>query len=421
MGVRVGRSRAPGSGPERGGCGSPTAAHVTFFSNPNIHRLAAHAALHQLAWCVSGVFVVVFLLRAGVAPAAIFLSIAGVRVLRFLFRPLVLLVIPVLGLRRTLMFATLVFALQFPALALVDGPGPALVLYCVVLALGESFYYPCYHTAFAALGDVEHRGSQLAVTQALGRIAGVIGPAVGGVALALSGPWAAFGTGALICAGAALPLRGIAEVPVERASAHDVYSAARDGVFLFLTDGWITTCLTVAWDIMMFRALGTRYDAFGGALAAAALIGGLGGLVLGRFIDTRRARHAAAINGAACIAMIVLKAGCGDAPAAAVLTASLSAILAALYTPSLMTAIYNDAKRSACVLRFQFAAEACWDIGSVLACLAAAAICLGGVPLQAVILMALPVAAVQTAILNGRYEAHGGRVAASVAVPNVNP
>lgn len=59
-------------------------------------------------------------------------------------------------------------------------------------------------------------------------------------------------------------------------------------------------------------------------------------------------------------------------------------------------------------------------MGSVLACLAAAALCLGGVPLQAVILMALPVAAVQTAILHSRYEAHAGRVAAPVAVPTVN-
>jgi hypothetical protein len=90
-----------------------------------------------------------------------------------------------------------------------------------------------------------------------------------------------------------------------------------------------------------------------------------------------------------------------------VLTASLSAVLAALYTTSLMTAVYNDAKRSACALRFQFAAEACWDIGAVLACLAAAAACVGGLPLQAVIVLALPVVAVQTALLNGRYASLG--------------
>ncbi len=376
------------------------------FANPQIHRLAAHTTLHQLAWWASGVFVVVFLLRAGVAPAAIFLAVAAVRVLRFALRPLVLLVIPAIGLRRTLILATLLFASQYPALALVDGPDATLVFYCAVLALGESFYYPCYHSAFAALGDAEYRGSQLGVTLALSRIASVLGPAVGGVALAAFGPWAAVGTGALIGAAAALPLRGMAEIPVERARAQDIYAAARHGVFLFLTDGWITTCLTVAWDIIMFRALGARYDAFGGALAAAALVGALGGVVLGRFIDTRRARYAGWINAAAAGASVVLKVAAGHAAAAVVLVASLSAILAAIYTPSLMTAVYNDAKRSACPMRFQFAAEACWDIGSVLASLAAAAACAGGLPLQAVIVLALPMIAVQTELLNGRYEAH---------------
>ena len=380
---------------------------MKFFANPNIHRLAAHSALHQLAWCVSGVFLVAFLLRAGVTPAAIFLAVAGVRVLRFVLRPLVLQVIPSLGLRRTLMLGTLLFALQYPALALVDGAGPALMLYCAILALGESFYYPCYHSAFAALGDAEHRGSQLGVTQALSRIGSVMGPAVGGLALAAFGPWAAFGAAALIGAAAVLPLRGMAEIPVERASTQDIIAAARHGVFLFLTDGWITTCTTVAWDIIMFRALGARFDAFGGALAAAALIGALGGVLLGRFIDTRRARHAAWINAAAAAGIVVFKAFCGETPATVVVVASLSAILAALYTPSLMAAVYNDAKHSACPMRFQFAAEACWDIGSVLACLAAAAACIGGLPLQAIIVLALPVVAAQAALLNGRYEAHG--------------
>src|ERR1700693_2100743 len=62
---------------------NPTAAPVTFLTNPHINRLAAHSTLHQLAWCISGVFFGVFLLGAGISPAVIFLSIAGIRVVRF--------------------------------------------------------------------------------------------------------------------------------------------------------------------------------------------------------------------------------------------------------------------------------------------------------------------------------------------------
>ena len=175
----------------------------------------------------------------------------------------------------------------------------------------------------------------------------------------------------------------------------------------FLTDAWITSLATIAWDIVMFRVLAERFDAFGGALAAAALVGALGGLGLGRFIDMSRARFAGWINAGVATAAVILKAATPATPAAVVVTASLAAILGALYMPTLLTAVYNDAKRSPCPMRFQFAAEACWDAGSAAACLVAAALCASGVSLQVVILMALPVIAAQTALLNGRYQALG--------------
>ncbi|HEV7356632.1 MAG TPA: MFS transporter, partial [Steroidobacteraceae bacterium] len=180
---------------------------MKFLANPHINRLAAHSTLHQLAWYISGVFFGVFLLKAGIAPAVIFLSIAGIRVVRFALRPLVLLVIPAIGLRRTMMLATVLFALQYPALAFVDGPGPALLVVCAITALGEGFYFTCYHALFAALGDAEHRGSQLGVRQGLGAVASVVGPVAGGLALVAFGPWAAFGLAALAEIAAVLPLR----------------------------------------------------------------------------------------------------------------------------------------------------------------------------------------------------------------------
>src|SRR5258707_15616533 len=105
--------------------------------------------------------------------------------------------------------------------------------------------------------------------------------------------------------------------------------------------------------------------------------------------------------------MIVLKAVCGEDRAAVVVTASIAAMMGALYSPSLMTAVYNGAKLSACPRRFQFAAEACWDIGSAAACLAAAAACVLGVSLQTVTLLALPAVGFQAALLREPYAAHG--------------
>jgi hypothetical protein len=164
-----------------------------------------------------------------------------------------------------------------------------------------------------------------------------------------------------------------------------------------------------AWSIIMFRALGTRYDAFGGLLAAAALAGALSGMLLGRFIDRGHALRLTWVNGAILTGSLVLKAICGEDPLAVIAVAIGTTIVGGLYIPSLMTAVYNEAKLAPCPLRFQFAAEGGWDAGGMLACLIAAAICAAGLPLQIVVLLALPMALWQTRLLIGSYTTLGTR------------
>jgi hypothetical protein len=75
-----------------------------------------------------------------------------------------------------------------------------------------------------------------------------------------------------------------------------------------------------------------------------------------------------------------------------------------LYVPALGTAVYNQAKRSPCPLRFHIAAEAGWDIGGAGAALIIAALLAAGVPLGACILLSL-VGAVAAFLLLRRYYA----------------
>jgi len=78
-----------------------------------------------------------------------------------------------------------------------------------------------------------------------------------------------------------------------------------------------------------------------------------------------------------------------------------------LYVPSLMTVVYNEAKHSPCPFRFQFVAEAGWDIGAATASLLVAGLLATGAPLQPIILLALPMVVVQARILAARYAARG--------------
>jgi hypothetical protein len=374
-------------------------------SNRDLKRFALHTALHQLAWAVSSVFSAVFLLRQGLSPTAIFLSFALIIGFRFVFRGAVLMSVIRIGLRRTLVIGTFLYGVQSPLITLVHGPGGALLIFCIMSALAQTFYWTCYQAMFAAVGDIDSRGRQVGWRQILVAIASVIGPAAGGFILATWGAWAAFGAAAAIEFAAIVPLLRLAEPQIARLAPRDAYPVTRRGVLLLATDGWIFNGSAWAWSMIMFQALGARYDAFGGGFAAASLAGALGGLVLGHFIDIGHGRAAAWLNAAVTAITLTIKALCGLDPVVVIAVAIGTALFGGLYVPSLMTAMYNEAKRSPCLFRFQFVAESGWDVGGSLACLLAAALCAAGAPLQLVIFIALPMVGLQARLLVGSYAA----------------
>jgi hypothetical protein len=376
---------------------------MTLFLNRDLNRLLAHTTLHTLSWCFCGLFSAVFLLRVGLSAAEIFLVLAAILTLRLALRPLVLLAARVLGLRLTVMLGTLLFAVQFPLLGFVHGVGWALGLYCGVSALAQVFYWTPYHAYFAAVGDAELRGSQVGDREALCAFAGILGPAAGGLVLAEFGPWPAFLAAFVIETAAIVPLSRVSEPAIARGVTGSLYGAGKAGAWLFVTDGWITSSSATAWSIVMFRAAGARFDTFGGLLAAAALAGALSGMLLGRFIDRGHALRLTWANAAILAGTLILKAVCGEGPIPVIVVAICTTMLSGLYIPTLMTAVYNEAKASACPLRFQFAAEGGWDAGGTLACLASAAICAADLPLELVILIAVPMVVWQMRLLAASY------------------
>jgi MFS family permease len=374
-----------------------------FFTNRDINLLAIHTSLHKLAWGGSGVFFGVFLFRAGIPLTTVFLAFAAIYAMRFVLRPLVLVVAPLIGLRWTLILGTLLHAAQYPALALVHGVGFDFVLFCFVTAIGWVFYWTCYHAVFSALGDADRRGSQVGARQVIGSVAAILGPALGGIALTVFGPWAAFGAAAVVEAGAIAPLFWISELRIEKVAPPGVYAASKAGVQLFITDGWILGSSVMAWTIIMFQSLDARFDELGGLLAVAAFAGAVGGAVLGRFIDLGHTRHAMWINATVIAIILAAKSVCGSDPVVVSAVAIGAMLFGGLYTPSLMIAFYNEAKASPCQLRFQFAAEGGWDAGALCACLAAAGLLAVGAPLQSAIALAIPMVPVQARLLNRSY------------------
>src|SRR6185503_3900024 len=130
---------------------------------------------------------------------------------------------------------------------------------------------------------------------------------------------------------------------VERAMPEGAYAAAANAVRLYFADGWIQVSLTTAWSIVMFQALGGRFDSFGGTLSLAGLAGALGGMVLGRFIDKGHARSVVWVNAGLLALGLVLRSATFGHAAAVVAVAVVVTLVSGLYLPSWMTAIYNEA------------------------------------------------------------------------------
>jgi hypothetical protein len=272
---------------------------------------------------------------------------------------------------------------------------------------------------FAVAGDANTRGRQVGWRQLLIAIAGVVGPGLGGELLTVAGPWAGFGAAGVIQLAAIVPLVGVTEPDVAAVAPAGALPFYKRGIVLLGSDGWIFNISAWAWSLIMFQALGARYDAFGGALAAAALAGAAGGFVLGRFIDMGHARRANWANAVTLAVTLVAKATCGSDPISVLVVTIGTTAISGLYVPSLMTAIYNEAKASPCPLRFHFAAEIGWDLGGSLACLAGAGLCALGAPLQAMIILGLPMVVLQAFALDASYAARNGAVpAAGAALPD---
>jgi MFS transporter, DHA1 family, inner membrane transport protein len=377
---------------------------VAFFRNDTVNLLNLHYGIHALALSGGGAFFVAYLLRAGVSPPAALAALALIVAGRFMMRPLVLAPARRFGLKPLVIAGAVLTGLQYPFLAEVQGVGWRLLALCMVTSIGDTLYWTTYHAYFAALGDADHRGQQVGVREAVGAAVGIVGPLVTGWMLITLGPRAAFDATAVVLVLGAMPILGAANVPVAR-KAPDSFRAAVPGILMFIADGWIAAGFYFVWQMALFLALGESFTAYGGAMALAAVAGAMGGLVLGRLIDTGHGRHAALLAAGSLAVVTGLRAASTRDPALAIVANAAGAVEQALYMPAMMTAVYNQAKVSPCVLRFHIATEGGWDVGCASACLTTAALLWADIPIWCGILLSLPGAAASLAMMRRYYGA----------------
>jgi MFS transporter, DHA1 family, inner membrane transport protein len=389
---------------------------VAFFRNHSINLLNLHYGIHCIALTGGGAFFAIYLLEAGVSVAGVFVSLALILLGRFAVRPIVIGLAARWDLRAMVIAGTLLSALPYPFLAEVHGVGAVLAALVAVSAVADTVYWSTYHAYFAALGDDDLRGRQIGVRGAIAAVVGIASPLLTGWMLVAYGPRVAFGATAGVVALAALPLLWAPEVKVRR-QVPGGFRAAVPGVLLFLADGWVAAGYWFAWQVALFVSLGESLLAYGGALAFAALVGGLAGLGLGRHIDAGRGGQAVWYAFGAFALIVALRAAATGHAAIAVLANALGAFGECLYIPTVMTPVYTMAKHSPCTLRFHVATEGGWDVGGATGLLAAALATGLGVALSLSILQSLAGVAAITFMVRRYYANHRPSVIDMIGKP----
>jgi DHA1 family inner membrane transport protein len=173
-------------------------------------------------------------------------------------------------------------------------------------------------------------------------------------------------------------------------------------------DGWLDATFFFVWQIVLFASLGESLAAYGGAMAAAGLVGAGFALWLGPHVDAGHGRRAALIAYGVGTAVVLFRATSLGSPWLAVAANALGALFMPLLVPPMIAATARRAKASPCVLRFGMVLEGAWDVGFFIACLLAAGLFALGAPAEVDVLLTLPACAAGLLLLRRAYAARVG-------------
>ncbi|MGD0192117.1 MAG: MFS transporter [Rhizomicrobium sp.] len=378
---------------------------MAYFHNRTINLINLHYIIGSIALGGGGAFYGVWLLESGMSVPRVLLSVAGIFALRIVMRTAMLPLATRTGLRTLVIAGSLLMGIAFAALAHVHGPGWSLFWYVFSSALADTVYWPSYHAFFASLGDEEHRGQQVGLREGVVATVGIVSPLVTGWLLVTFGPFAAFYATGAVWLFAAIPILFTPDVRIARIVTGG-FRAALPGILMFVGDGITGSGFYIIWQLALFVALGRNVMAYGGTLAISALVGAAGGLFLGRIIDSGKGTRAVWIAVAAMSFVILLRASVHNEPVLAVAASALGSLAVCLYVPTLMTAVYNLAKRSPCAMRFHIAAEGGWDAGVTTGLVTAAILVRLGSAVAPTILVSLVGTSLGFVLLRRYYLAH---------------
>lgn len=370
---------------------------------PNLINL--HIVALETAVLIGGLFLVAYLLGMGFPVWGALAVTAATFALRMSLRGPVSALIRRIGLRKSMMIGSALYALRFALLPMVDGFDGWLIVFILAEALAAAAYWMAYHLYFAYLSTAEARGTEVAGQATARIVAGTLAPVLGGAMLAYAGPAASSAACVLLIGAGAWLLSRMPRIVLSPPPPEVATIAPPRRVLLLSASHALLEAGTVwLWPIVVFLQTGRSYEVTGLLLAILPI--GMAALsyLVGDRIDRGFGHrlwpwvlllHAAVIVGSALYATSLWHI------AAAGLLLALSGTL---LTPLADTALYDITADSPDSLRSIRWSESGWDMGSIAGLLLAATLSYAGYDVR----VAMTVCALGTLSLAVVFARHYG-------------
>lgn len=362
-----------------------------YLANRTINYLNIQGALVSLLELAFGLFAPLYFYKQGFSIPEVFGLIALFNATRMPLRLLSFPIVRLIGLKAALMLGATGFCLSFPILGMVKGYDIWLLAYIFVFGMFNALYWHCYHTFYSQAGEHEHRGKHLSVALGLGTAISALAPFLSSIFITQSGFQHFFLLSVPLLMIMLAVLSRCENPPAHRMSWADGKKLIFNlGARIHLAEASAVMPLNFGWIFIVYLYAENKMEMFGGIVTFGMLMQVIYQIWLGNVIDKGSGRNVAHVAG--CLRMM-------QAIAKAFVPLSLPTVLAlegltgvtnshhALAQPTVM---YNAGKESFDPFWYWLFAETAFDLGTILGAGGAALLLLWGLPLQLVMLLALP-------------------------------
>ncbi len=325
-----------------------------------------HFALRVAGATLATVFEMVYLYELKIPLPHIFLIFGGIQLLRLFARPLIVGLAARLGLKKSIILSTLLYAGNYAILAQVQGISWWLALFVLWSAVNHAMYWTSYHACFAALSAKGTRGEDIGAKEALVALARALAPAASGFAIAYVGFTTSFFLAGSLVILSAIPLFFLPPVPaVPLVSWRETWRTSdRRGFLVHFGHGWYEAGI-LTWSLIVFLLV-ADYAVAGGLASLVVIFQMIAFLFVGKFIDRGHGYLIAHIAiGLLAVVMLGRAGFVRDIPTT-ILFDAIYAIANCFYGPALDTILYNAAGDAKNAWGFQVLSETSVDAGYVL-------------------------------------------------------